>query len=91
VVVAYSDDAAVADQQIGAISGLLPLRDHLVYLIGNLPVEETGELSRADGRRASACLEKQVPTAQSLLAEAVAEALAAQGSQGRLSICSGPR
>jgi hypothetical protein len=30
VVVAYSDIAVTADQQVAAISGLLPLRDHLV-------------------------------------------------------------
>src|SRR5262249_17998477 len=37
IVVAYSDTPAVADQQIAAISLLLPARDHLVHLMNELP------------------------------------------------------
>jgi len=84
VVVAYSDDDVVADQQIAAISTLLPLRDHLVYLIDNLPPmsQESYRAQMADALRLG--LEKQVTTAQALLSEAVAGALAAQGRRGRL-------
>jgi hypothetical protein len=47
VVVAYSDVTATADQQVAAISPLLPLRDHLVRLMEDLP-PKAQEHYRAD-------------------------------------------
>jgi hypothetical protein len=84
VVVAYSDDETIADQQVVAISGLLPLRDRLLYLIENLParIQERYRAGLADALRLG--LEKQDAAAQALLAEAAGEALATQGRRGRL-------
>jgi hypothetical protein len=84
VVVAYSDTTAVADQQIAAISPLLPLRDHLLHLMKDLPlkVQENYRAQIADALRLG--LEKQVDTAKALLAEAVHDALAVQARIGRL-------
>jgi len=84
IVVAYSDIAATADQQIVAISPLLPLRDHLIRLIDDLPpkAQEHYRAQIADALRLG--LEQQIAPAQALLAEAVDEALAAQARRGRL-------
>ena len=84
VVVAYSDEELVADQQVAAISGLLPLRERLLRLMEDLPVkmQEHYRAQMADALRLG--LEKQLPSAQALLAEAIDEALAAQGRRGRL-------
>lgn len=84
VVMAYSDDDAVADQQIVAVSGLLPLRDRLIHLIADLPasMQEHYRTQIADALRLG--LEKQAASAQALLAEAIEDALAAQGRRGRL-------
>ncbi|MBV9239712.1 MAG: hypothetical protein JOZ94_28075 [Xanthobacteraceae bacterium] len=83
VVVAYSDDETIADQQVVAISGLLPLRDRLLHLIENLParIQERYREGLADALRLG--LEKQDVAAQALLAEATAEALATQGRRGQ--------
>lgn len=37
VVVQYAEDNALATEQIGAVSPLLPLRDHLANIIRDLP------------------------------------------------------
>lgn len=84
IVVAYADDIGVADQQIAAISGLLPLRDHLLHLIDYLlpKSQENYRAQMADALRLG--LEKQVTAAQALLGEAIDDALAAQARRGRL-------
>jgi hypothetical protein len=84
VVVAYSDEDLVADQQIAQIGGLLALRERLLRLTGFLPskMQEHYRVQLADALRLG--LEKQVPAAQALLAEATDEALATQGRRGRL-------
>jgi len=84
VVIAYSDVAATADQQIVAISPLLPLRDHLIRLIEDLPAkaQEHYRTQIADALRLG--LERQLDTAKALLGEAIDAALAAQGRRGRL-------
>jgi hypothetical protein len=84
VVVAYSDEELVADQQVAALSNLLPLRERLLRLMEDLPVkvQEHYRAQMADALRLG--LEKQAPSAQALLAEAIDEALAAQGRRGRL-------
>jgi hypothetical protein len=84
VVVAYSDDEATADQQVVAISVLLPLRDRLLHLLEDLPakLQEHYRAAMADALRLG--LEKQSVTAQALLAEAIGEAQATQGRRGRL-------
>jgi hypothetical protein len=84
VVVAYAEDQSIADQQIAAIGPLLPMRDHLLNLIFDLPVksQETCHAQIADALRLG--LEKQSSSAQALLTEATNEALAAQGRRGRL-------
>ena len=84
VVVAYADEELVADQQIAEISGLLPLRERLLRLMEDLPskMQEHHRAQLADAIRLG--LEKQVPSAQALLTEAIDEALAAQGRRGRM-------
>jgi len=84
VVVAYSDTAAVADQQIAAISTLLPLRDRLVHVVNDLPPwsQESFRAQIADALRLG--LEKQLDTAKALLAQDIQEALAVQARIGRL-------
>jgi hypothetical protein len=84
VVVAYSDEDLVADQQIAQISGLLALREQLLRLTEFLPskMQEHYRVRLADALRLG--LEKQVPAAQAMLAEATDEALATQGRRGRL-------
>jgi hypothetical protein len=84
VVVAYSDDPKIADEQVAAIGPLLPKRDHLLHLIYDLPPksQENYRAQIADALRLG--LEKQASSAEALLAEATAEALAAQGRRGRL-------
>jgi hypothetical protein len=84
VVVAYSDNPAVADQQIAALSPLLPARDHLVHLMSDLPskTQEKYRAQIADALRLS--LEKQPEIAKSLIAEAREDAEATQARIGRL-------
>jgi hypothetical protein len=84
VVICYADAPDKADEQITAISGLLPLRDHLVRLIDDLPsrAQEHFRTQIADALRLG--LEKQIEPAKALLAEAIDAALAAQSRQGRL-------
>ena len=84
VVVAYSDDAVTADQQVAAISPLLPLRDHLIRLIEDLPAkaQEHYRTQIADALRLG--LEHQPDPAKMLLGEAIDAALSAQGRRGRL-------
>jgi hypothetical protein len=84
VVVAYSDVAATADQQVAAISPLLPLRDRLVRLMEDLPpnAQEHYRTQIADALRLG--LERQLEPAKALFAEAIDGALAAQGRRGRL-------
>ncbi|HEX3162927.1 MAG TPA: hypothetical protein VHQ92_10145 [Pseudolabrys sp.] len=84
VVMAYSDDNAIADQQIAAVSSLLPLRDRLIHLFADLPpsLQEHYRTQIADALRLG--LEKQATNAQALLAEAIEDALAAQSRRGRL-------
>src|SRR5215470_2724581 len=68
VVVAYSDTPTVADQQVVAISPLLPTRDHLVHLMNELPqkTQENYRCQIADALRLG--LEKQLDVAKALLA-----------------------
>jgi hypothetical protein len=84
IVVAYSDTPAVADQQIAAISPLLPSRDHLVHLMNNLPAksQENYRAQIADALRLG--LEKQPDIAKALIAKALEDALAAQARIERL-------
>lgn len=84
VVVAYSDDDAIADQQVTAISGLLPQRERLLHLMGDLPsnMQEHYRAEMADALRLG--LEKQVPAAQALLTEAIDEPVSTQGRRGRM-------
>jgi hypothetical protein len=84
VVVAYSDEDLVADQQIAAISELLPLRERLLRLMEDLPakIQEHYLAQMADALRLG--LEKQLTSAQAMLTEAIDEALATQGRRGRL-------
>src|SRR5215831_13926457 len=82
VVVAYSDDEAIADQQVVALSGLLPQRERLLHLLEDLPakLQEHYRAEMADALRLA--LEKQSVPAQALLAEAIGEATETQGRRG---------
>ena len=85
VLVAYSDSREIADQQIAAISGLLPLRDHLVNLISDLSLKASKDNFRdqiAEALRLG--LEKQVESAKEVIGGAVHEALEAQARAGRM-------
>jgi hypothetical protein len=85
VLVAYSDTKSVADQQIAAISGLLPLRDHLINLISDMPQKSAKDNYRAqiaDALRLG--LEKQQDVAKAIINEATRDALETQARIGRM-------
>jgi hypothetical protein len=83
--VAYSDTKAVADQQIAMISGLLPLRDHLINLIKDLPHQSAKENYVAQIAEALRLgLEKQSEAAKAVIDEAVRDALDVQARIGRM-------
>jgi hypothetical protein len=85
IVIAYSDAREVADRQIAAVGPLLPLRDHLIHLTSDMPLENARRNYRAqiaDALRLG--LEGQPPVAQAILGEAVQDALAVQARTGRI-------
>jgi hypothetical protein len=85
IVVAHSDDQATADNQIAAIAGLLPLRDHLINLTKDLPLASMKECyvtQIADALRLG--LEQQMDSAKAIINEAVRDALEIQARIGRM-------
>jgi hypothetical protein len=85
IVVAYADSRTRADEQIAAISALLPLRDHLINLIKDLPAQSARDnylAQIADALRLG--LEKQSEVAKAIIDEAVRDALEAQARIGRM-------
>ncbi len=85
VVVAYSDNNQIADEQIKDASPLLPLRDHLTNIIKDLPKSGTRSnylAQIAEGLRLS--LEEQLEVAKTIIGDAITDALNAQARIGRL-------
>ncbi len=85
IIVAYSDNTTTANQQIADVSTLLPLRDHLINLIRDIPsngIKNNCLCQIADALRLA--IEKQPEPAKAVLAEAIQNALDIQARIGRM-------
>jgi hypothetical protein len=83
--VAYSDTKADADEQIAALSGLLPHRDHLVNVIRDLPLENAkGNYQAQIADALFLGLEKKLEPAKAIIDEALRDALETQARIGRM-------
>jgi hypothetical protein len=85
VMVQYADDNALATEQIGAVSALLPLRGHLTNIIRDLP--QSGLIANYCAQIAEALrlgLEAQSDTAKTILGDAIQDALEVQARVGRM-------
>jgi hypothetical protein len=85
ILVAHSDTSTEADQQIAAICGLLPLRDHLINLIKDLPPKSDKHFYLAhiaDALRLG--LEKQPEAAKAIIEQAAHEVMDMRERVGRM-------